>query len=73
MTADPYEGEALIEGIGNIVEAVPMPSEIGARIAVFVDAFHVERPFFKREREHADRRALGHKPAPPADPHPERR
>lgn len=58
VTADPYEGEALAEGIGEIVEAVPMPADIQARLAEFVAAFHVERPFVKRKRDRADREAL---------------
>ena len=57
VTADPYEGEALTEGIGVIVDAVPMPAPIQSWIAAFVDAFHVERPFIKRER---DRTAYAH-------------
>ena len=43
VTADPYEGEALTQGNGEIVEAVPMPAEIRETIAAFVAAFHVER------------------------------
>jgi hypothetical protein len=31
-----------------------MPDQIRAEIAAFVDAFHVERPFFKRARDRAD-------------------
>ena len=54
VTADPYEGEAMAEGIGEIVEAVPMPPEVQQRLAGFVEAFHVERPFFKRKRDKAD-------------------
>lgn len=53
VTADPYEGEALAEGIGGLVEAVPMPEEIQAKVAAFFEAFHVERPFIKRERDRA--------------------
>ena len=30
VTADPYEGEALTDGIGNVVEAISMPPEIAA-------------------------------------------
>lgn len=67
-TADPYEGEALTEGIGAIVEPVAMPMEIQAKVAAFVDAFHVERPFLKRERDHADPEALARRPAAPAGP-----
>lgn len=58
VTADPYEGEALAESIGAIVETVPMPLEIQRRIQAFFDAFHVERTFFKRKRDRADPEAL---------------
>jgi hypothetical protein len=59
VTVDPYEGEAMVEGMGDIVEAVPMPAEIRDWVAAFVEAFHVERPFFKRKRDRADPEALG--------------
>jgi hypothetical protein len=68
VTADPYEGEALAEGIGEIVEPVPMPSEVHAKIAAFFDAFHQERPFLKRRRDRADPEALARR-----KPYPERR
>ncbi|MGH7069441.1 MAG: DUF3305 domain-containing protein [Acetobacteraceae bacterium] len=51
VTADPYEGEALAGTMDLMVESVPMPSEIAERVARFVAAFHVERPFVKRERD----------------------
>jgi hypothetical protein len=63
VTADPYEGEALTQGLGATVEAVPIPEAVRAEIAEFVDAFHVERPFIKRERDRADPEALGFRPA----------
>ena len=70
VTADPYEGEALTGGIDGVVEAVPMPPAIATSTAAFVDAFHVEQPFIKRERKRADPDALGHRPpstrVPPA-------
>jgi hypothetical protein len=53
VTADPYEGEALTEGFGSVVEAVPMPPSLQAELHAFVSAFHVEQPFFKRERDPA--------------------
>jgi hypothetical protein len=59
VTADPYEGEALAESIGDIVETVPMPPEIQAWVQAFFEAFHVEREFFKRKRDRADPEALG--------------
>src|SRR4051794_5657400 len=58
VTADPYEGEALVEGIGEIVEPVPMPAPIQAQVAAFVEAFHIERPFEKRKRDRADPEVL---------------
>jgi hypothetical protein len=62
VTADPAEGEALTEAGGDIVEPVPMPAEIEAWIAEFVQAHHVERSFYKRRRDTADPDALGPRP-----------
>lgn len=50
VTADPKEGEAHAESAANIVAPVPMPAEIAARLAAFVDEHHVERQFVKRRR-----------------------
>ena len=58
VTADPYEGESMAEGIGEIVEAVPMPREVQATLLAFVEAFHIERTFEKRKRDRADPEAL---------------
>jgi hypothetical protein len=58
VTADPYEGESMAGAIGEIVEAVPMPAAVQAHLAAFIDAFHVERAFFKRKRDRADSEAL---------------
>jgi hypothetical protein len=58
VTADPYEGEALTQGNGEVVEAVPMPPEVQGMVAAFVEAFHVERQFIKRKRDRADPHAL---------------
>jgi hypothetical protein len=53
VTADPAEGEAFTEAGGDIVQAVAMPPEIAHAVAVFVEAHHVEREFFKRQRDKA--------------------
>jgi hypothetical protein len=50
-TADPTEGEAFFEGGADVVGTVAMPAEINAWIAAFVEAFHVERVFHKRQRD----------------------
>lgn len=59
VTLDPYEGEALTDGIGEIVEAVPMPDDTAEALRAFVAAHHVERRFEKRRRDRADPEALG--------------
>jgi hypothetical protein len=51
VTADPTEGEALFESGCEVIGTVPMPAEIAAWIADFVDRFHVERVFHKRKRD----------------------
>jgi hypothetical protein len=58
VTADPYEGEAMAEGNGEVVEAVPMPRELQVKVLAFVEAFHIERRFEKRKRDRADPEAL---------------
>lgn len=62
VTADPYEGEALTEGVDSVVEAVAMPPAIEAEVAAFCSAFHVERPFLKRARDRADPESLARGP-----------
>ena len=51
VTADPTEGEAIFESGCDVIGTVPMPPEIAAWIAAFVDEFHVERVFHKRKRD----------------------
>jgi hypothetical protein len=62
VTADPAEGEAFTEAGDDIVQTLPMPPEIAHRVADFVDRHHVEREFFKRQR---DRRGPGGGRRPP--------
>ena len=50
VTADPAEGEAFTDAGNNLVEAVPMPSDIAEIIRGFIVRHHVERPFIKRRR-----------------------
>jgi hypothetical protein len=67
VTADPHEGEGYGEQVGDIVEPVPMPPQIIARVLAFFDAHHVERAFFKRKREAHDPRKGGPRPRAPMD------
>lgn len=54
VTADPTEGEAMFESGTDVIGTVPMPPDIAAWIAAFVDEFHVEQVFHKRKRDRAD-------------------
>jgi hypothetical protein len=66
VTADPSEGEGYLEGVGDIVEVVPMPPLIAERVLAFFEAHHVERPFVKRQRDdRAKREAFGARRGPP--------
>jgi hypothetical protein len=51
VTADPAEGEALTGAGNDLVESVPMPTSVREIVEDFVAEHHVERSFFKRERE----------------------
>jgi hypothetical protein len=51
VTADPAEGEAFTEAGNDLVETVPMPPEIAKTVETFIAEHHVERPFFKRQRD----------------------
>lgn len=51
VTVDPAEGEAFTEAGNDVVETVPMPPSIASRLEAFVAEHHVERPFFKRQRD----------------------
>jgi hypothetical protein len=55
VTANPSEGEGLTEAGTNIVETLPMPAEIAAHLAAFFAEHHVERPFYKRQRDRSER------------------
>jgi Protein of unknown function (DUF3305) len=54
VTADPAEGEAMTEAGNDLVETVPMPPAIAEALEAFLAEHHVERPFFKRERDRSE-------------------
>ena len=51
VTADPTEGESLFESGLPVVAKAAMPPEVAAWVAAYVDAYHVERVFLKRQRD----------------------
>ncbi len=67
VTADPYEGEALVDNVTDRVEAVPMPHEVMVELSAFFETHHVEEAFFKRKRDRQDPDSMGSRgPAQPA-------
>ena len=59
VTVDPAEGEAWSEAGSDLVDMVPMPAAVQAEVARFIAEHHVERPFYKRQRDEADGQAVG--------------
>jgi hypothetical protein len=50
VTAAPDEAQAWAEVGDDVVDGVPMPGVIAAWLASFIERFHVEQPFIKRQR-----------------------
>jgi hypothetical protein len=51
VTADPSEGESFTQAGDDLVGAVAMPAAVRDMLEAFIAEHHVERPFFKRERD----------------------
>lgn len=56
LTACPFEAESYAESGDEIVEGVPMPSDVLAFVQDFTARHHVDEPFKKRKREPYDPR-----------------
>jgi hypothetical protein len=54
VTADPAEGEALTGAGNDLIDSLPMPSSIRQIVEQFIAEYHVERPFYKRERSKSE-------------------
>jgi hypothetical protein len=61
VTADPAEGESFTQWSTDIVEAVPMPETFRHVLEAFVVEHHVERTFFRRQRDRARPNSLERK------------
>jgi hypothetical protein len=58
VTADPAEGESFTQAGSDLVDAVPMPAAVREAVAAFVAEHHVDRPFYRRQRDRAGSGAL---------------
>ena len=61
VTADPAEGESFTQAGDDLVGAVPMPTAVRDMLEAFVVEHHIEKPFFKRERDRADPEGVAHR------------
>jgi hypothetical protein len=51
VSVDPYEGEGYADMASELVDRVPMPARLAEEVAAYIEAHHVETPFFKRKRD----------------------
>jgi len=58
VTADPAEGESYTQAGDDLVGAVPVPAAVREILEAFIAEHHVEQPFFKRKRDHANPEGL---------------
>lgn len=72
ITVDPGEVDAHSDAGDDLIEALPLPPDVTAWMQDFVARHHVERPFYKRQRDRADPEALARRTpiAHPPMPHP---
>lgn len=61
-TVDPGEIDAHSDAGDDLIEALPLPPDIAARMRAFIAAHHKEQPFLKRRRDRADLERLGRRP-----------
>jgi Protein of unknown function (DUF3305) len=65
VTASPYEAQDYLDSGEEIVEAVPMPPDVVAFVQGYIDAHHVDEPFYKRKRKRHDLEQEGFARKPP--------
>ena len=62
VTVDAGEAHLYADTGNDLLEALPLPPGLRARLEAFVAQHHVERMPHKRRRDRADPEALGHRP-----------
>lgn len=65
VTASPFEAQDYLDSGEEIVEGVAMPPDVIAFVQAYVDAHHVDEPFYKRKRKRhdPDKVGFGNRPA----------
>lgn len=59
VTVSPAEAQGYLESSADIVERVPMPTPVAEILRAYVATYHVEQPFYKRQRRNVDPRKVG--------------
>lgn len=59
VTASPYEAQDYLDSGEEIVDGVTMPDAVIAWVQAFIDAHHVDKPFYKRKRKRHETEQLG--------------
>jgi hypothetical protein len=61
-TVDPGEIDAHSDAGDDLIEALPLPAPVADWMRSYIARHHVERPFYKRQRDRPDPEALGRRP-----------
>lgn len=66
VTASAFEAGTFGQAGDETIDSIVMPREVAEWIAAFVATHHVERPFYKRQRDkaHPDKTGFGRGPRP---------
>ncbi len=59
VTASPYEAQDYLDSGEEIIDGVTMPDSVIAWVQAFIDAHHVDKPFYKRKRQPHETEQLG--------------
>ncbi len=59
VTASPYEAQDYLDSGEEIIDGVTMPDSVIAWVQAFIDAHHVDKPFYKRKRQPHETEKLG--------------
>lgn len=65
VTVCPFEAQAYLDGDESLMEPVPMPHELAAWLAAYVEEHHVDEPRYRRKNKRLDPAAVGFGPGRP--------
>lgn len=54
VTASYADAQAYMESFADQIERIPIPPAVAEWLAAYVESYHVDRPFYKRQRKRFD-------------------